>query len=70
MSRTTTGHLVIPGQEAQVVYFTAYGAALWTDWIAERWEMARTTLAQVVEFGHTQGLHVLFVFVPIKFRVY
>lgn len=64
------GRLTVPGQEAETVYFATYGAASWTEWIAARWQKTRATLEQVVEFGRAQDIHILFVFVPIKFRVY
>ena len=64
------GQLAIPGHAPQTIYFASYAAVLWTECIAGRWEKARATLEHVVDFGRAQGIHVLFVFVPIKFRVY
>jgi hypothetical protein len=64
------GRLSQPGQEARSVYFGDYASKPWTDWEARRWDKTRQTLQEAVEFCRQQGLQLLFVFVPIKFRVY
>ncbi len=38
--------------------------------MADRWKKAQGTLAEVAEFSQARDIHVLFAFVPIKFRVY
>jgi hypothetical protein len=64
------GRLVVPGQPEQTIYFADYAARSWGIWEADRWQRARDTLQQAVEFCHAQGIPMLFVLVPIKFRVY
>jgi hypothetical protein len=64
------GRLSQPGQDTRIVYFANYLGKPWTDWEARRWDKTQQTLFEAVEFCRQQGLHVLFVFVPIKFRVY
>jgi hypothetical protein len=64
------GYFAVSGQDERTVYFADYAAVPWDDWVASRWEKARDTLAQVARFSHAKGIHVLFAFVPIKFRVY
>jgi hypothetical protein len=64
------GRLAVPGQPEQPIYFADYAARPWGTWEAGRWEKARETLRQAIEFSHAQGIHILFVFVPMKFRVY
>ncbi len=64
------GQLTMPGKDEQTVYFAAYASKPWSDFEAGRWKKTRDTLAQVAEYSKAQGLHVLFTFIPIKFRVY
>ena len=64
------GHLMKPGQEETVVYFANYAAFPWTDWEANGWEKVKGTLAKVAELSNARDVRILFVFVPIKFRVY
>jgi hypothetical protein len=64
------GQLNMPGQDGQTLYFADYASKPWTDFEAGRWKKTRDTLAQVAAYSKAQGIHVLFTFVPIKFRVY
>lgn len=64
------GFLQVPGQNRDKVYFADYAAVPWSDWVEERWNRAETTLERAVVFGRENGIQVLLVFVPIKFRVY
>jgi hypothetical protein len=64
------GQLTMPGQDEQTVYFADYASKPWSDFEVERWKKTRDTLAQVAEYSKAQGIHVLFTFIPIKFRVY
>jgi len=64
------GQLTMPGQDGQTLYFADYASKPWTDFEAGRWKKTRDTLAQVAEYSKAQGIHVLFTFIPIKFRVY
>lgn len=64
------GQLATPGQGKQTVYFARYASIPWSGFEADRWKKTRDTLAQVAKFSEAEGIHVLFTFVPIKFRVY
>lgn len=64
------GRLTVPSHVGQLIYFSDYAAVPWDDWIATRWEKARATLTKGLEFTREQNVHMLLVFVPIKFRVY
>jgi hypothetical protein len=64
------GKLSVPDEGEQTIYFTGYAAQPWTAWAAGRWEKTRHTLEQGAAFSRDQGMHLLFVFIPIKFRVY
>jgi hypothetical protein len=64
------GHLSVPGQDEHPIYFVNYPAQPWADWLSDRWEKTRRALEQGVKFSHKQNIHLLFVFIPIKFRVY
>jgi len=64
------GYLAVPNQDTRTVFFADYAAVHWNDWVASRWGKAQDTLAQVTRFSHKKGINVLFVFIPIKFRVY
>ena len=64
------GHLSVPGESKQTIYFANYAAQPWTDWLSERWEKTRQALEQGVQFSRDQNLHLLFVFIPLKFWVY
>ena len=65
-----SGQLTTPGRNEQTVHFADYASKPWSEFEAERWKKTRNTLSQIAEFSKTQDIHVLFVFVPIKFRVY
>ena len=60
----------MPGLGERLIYFSGYASKPWSDFEAGRWKKARDTLAQVAEFARSHDIHVLFTFVPIKFRVY
>ncbi len=64
------GHLSLPGLGERLIYFSGYASKPWSDFESGRWKKTRDTLAQGSEFSHARGIHVLFTFVPIKFRVY
>jgi hypothetical protein len=42
----------------------------WTEFEREQWDKARATLGEGVRFARAGGVHLLLVYVPIKFRVY
>lgn len=54
----------------EVVYFADYAKVEWSDWIADRWEMTTDTLRQAISDAEKQGIHLMFSFIPIKYRVY
>lgn len=62
--------LAVPGASGQTVFFADYNGLPWSAWMADRWERARGTLESVAHFSRAQGIDVLFVLVPTKFRVY
>ena len=64
------GYFAKPGQDKNTVYFTDYAAVPWNNWLASRWGKAQDSLTQAAAFSHDKGIHVLFTFIPIKFRVY
>jgi len=64
------GRLATASQGTQTVYFARYASIPWSSFEADRWETTRETLAQVAEYSKAQGIHVLFTYIPIKFRVY
>jgi hypothetical protein len=64
------GHLSLPGSNNEVVYFADYAKVQWSAWIAGRWEKTTATLRQAINDAEKQGVHLMFCFIPIKFRVY
>jgi hypothetical protein len=64
------GTLAVGGAAAgEQVLFARYAAVPWSDYEAQRWEKSRAALAEGVAHCRERGVHVLLVFVPIKFRV-
>lgn len=65
-----SGQLTTSGQTEQTVHFADYASKPWSEFEAWRWKKTQVTLSQISEFSKTQEIHGLFVFVPLKFRVY
>jgi hypothetical protein len=64
------GFLSLSGQEEQRVYFGDYGAVPWTSYEEQRWTEMEGIFRSGSEFARDRGMHLLLVYVPIKFRVY
>jgi hypothetical protein len=64
------GLLAVGHRRGQRVLFGPEAALPWTDFERGRWERARTTLADAARSTQERGVHLLLVYVPIKFRVY
>lgn len=58
------------GGGAQRVYFFDYGAVPWTDYEEERWATAKAAVEDGIEFARERGVHLVFLYVPTKYRVY
>ena len=54
----------------QQVYFFNYGAIPWSKYEEERWVIARAALEEAVAFATRQGIDLVFLYVPIKYRVF
>lgn len=64
------GYLTQAGHESQIVYFADYAGVAWSDWIDGRWQQARATFAKAVTYADEQNIKLIFIYVPIKYRVY
>jgi hypothetical protein len=64
------GKLAVGHQRGQRVLFGPEAALPWTDFERARWKRARETLVEGARLTRERGIHLLLVFVPIKFRVY
>jgi hypothetical protein len=62
--------LTRPGGPTQRVYFFNYGAIPWTEYEEKRWTVARTAFEEGVAFAREHGIHLIFVYVPTKYRVF
>jgi hypothetical protein len=63
-------HLPRPGGRAERVYFFDYAATPWTDYEEERWAIARAAFEEGVAVAREHGIELVFLYVPIKYRVY
>lgn len=63
-------YLSSSGDANKVVYFADYAKVEWSDWIAGRWQKTTDTLRQAISDAEKQGIHLMFGFIPIKYRVY
>jgi hypothetical protein len=52
------------------VLFPAYAAIPWSPWLAERWQTALAAMRKAAALGRARGVKTIFVFLPIKERVY
>lgn len=64
------GYLKQPGYERQAVYFADYAGVPWSDWIDGRWQQARATFEEAAAYADEQNIKLIFMYVPIKYRVY
>jgi len=58
------------GGGAQTVYFFNYAAVPWRPYEEERWATARKAFEEGTAFARERGIEVVFVYVPIKYRVF
>jgi hypothetical protein len=64
------GMLAVGPRRGERVLFGPEAALPWTDFEQGRWERARATLLDAARSTRERGIHLLLVYVPIKFRVY
>jgi hypothetical protein len=64
------GYLTQAGQDRQTIYFADYAGVPWSDWIDGRWQRARATFEEAAAYASDQDIKLIFMFVPIKYRVY
>lgn len=64
------GILAVGPHRGKRVLFGREAAFPWTDFERGRWERARETLREAVRSTREHNIHLLLVYVPIKFRVY
>jgi hypothetical protein len=57
-------------RKGQEVLFADYAAVKWSDWEAQRWVTARAAMRKAAAIDRARGIRTLFVFLPIKERVY
>lgn len=59
-----------PGGSLERVYFFDYGSVPWTEYEESRWARARASFEMGLAFAREQGIEVILVYVPTKYRVY
>jgi hypothetical protein len=64
------GILTAGPYRGQKVLFGPEAAYAWTAFEQHRWERAQQTLTEAMRVAREQGIHLLLVYVPIKFRIY
>lgn len=52
------------------IYFADYAASRWRKFEAERWRAARGAFEEGLGFAETHGFGLVFVYIPIKYRIY
>jgi SGNH hydrolase-like domain, acetyltransferase AlgX len=52
------------------IYFADYGAVLWTEYEESRWDVAKAYFKKGIELARAGGVHVILLYIPIKYRVY
>lgn len=65
-----TARLLTAGREQQPVFFADYAGVPWSEWVQSRWRTSQETLRDAIAFSERSGIKIIFVFVPIKYRVY
>ncbi len=56
--------------DARPIYFFRYAGVPWTDFEEARWKIARAALEEGAAFAREHGIHLVFLYAPIKFRVF
>jgi hypothetical protein len=64
------GILTVGPYRGQPVLFASEARFPWTEFERGRWERAQHTLREGVRFVRERNVHLLLVYIPIKFRVY
>lgn len=64
------GYLTQPGRDRRTIYFADYAGVPWSDWIDGRWQQARATLEEAAAYANDRDIKMIFMYVPIKYRVY
>ena len=64
------GILTVGRHRGKTVLFGREAALPWTDFERGRWERAQEMLMEAVRSTREHNIHLLLVYVPIKFRVY
>jgi len=52
------------------IYFADYASIPWSDWLADRWGLARSRFEEGNRYCRERGIRLLLCYVQIKFRVY
>ncbi|KPJ84901.1 MAG: hypothetical protein AMS18_16490 [Gemmatimonas sp. SG8_17] len=60
----------VPSRNEELLYFAKYGSVPWTEYETERWETAMAALEEGIHSAQSQGVHVLLIYIPTKYRVY
>ncbi|MGH9379397.1 MAG: alginate O-acetyltransferase AlgX-related protein [Thermoanaerobaculia bacterium] len=63
---------LLPGRSgaAARIYFADYAAVPWTEFEAARWATTKAAFDEGLAFAATRGMDLVFVYIPIKYRVY
>jgi lysophospholipase L1-like esterase len=57
-------------REPVPIYFFRYAAIPWSNYEEGRWKIARAALEEGTAFARERGIHIVFLYAPIKFRVF
>jgi hypothetical protein len=52
------------------IYFAGYAAVPWTEFEESRWEKTKQTFRDGIQVAKANGVSIILIYVPIKFRVY
>ena len=63
-------HFRHPGGSLEQVYFFDYGSVPWTAYEEDRWARARESIETGIASAREEGIDVILVYVPTKYRVY
>jgi hypothetical protein len=64
------GVLALRGRPSHKVYFGDYGGVPWRSYEEQRWGDMTKYFQTGMEFAREQGIHLMLVYIPTKFRVY
>ena len=63
-------HIARLSRSGEPVYCWDYAKVQWADWLYERWVRTQETFSDGIRLANSRGYKLVFVFVPIKFRVF